>query len=80
MQAGVAEADAVILRMPLQTLADGDTDAQVILQAWNAVKHLSRSPKCGGLDLDSSLQMLLLCLGLIMMTAKAPAAALTIHD
>lgn len=30
-QAGVAEADAVILRMPLQALADNDADAQVTL-------------------------------------------------
>jgi len=30
VQAGVAEADAVILRMPLHSLADNDADAQVI--------------------------------------------------
>lgn len=29
LQAGVAEADVVILRMPLQSLADNDADAQV---------------------------------------------------
>jgi len=28
LQAGVAEADAVILRMPLHSLADNDADAQ----------------------------------------------------
>ena len=31
LQAGVAEADAVILRMPLESLAANDADAQVIL-------------------------------------------------
>lgn len=30
LQAGVAEADAVILRMPLESLAANDADAQVI--------------------------------------------------
>ncbi len=30
LQAGIAEADAVILRMPLHSLADNDADAQVI--------------------------------------------------
>ena len=29
MQAGVAEADAVIMRMPLESLAEADADAQV---------------------------------------------------
>ena len=36
MQAGVAEADAVILRMPLQSLAAADADAQVAI-----LPHLS---------------------------------------
>lgn len=30
LQAGVAEADAVILRMPLESLTANDADAQVI--------------------------------------------------
>ena len=29
LQAGVAEADVVIMRMPLQSLEDADADAQV---------------------------------------------------
>ena len=35
LQAGVAEADAVILRMPLDSLAAINADAQVIYHATN---------------------------------------------
>ena len=42
LQAGVAEADAVILRMPLHSLADNDADAQVTFPHY--VSFISTGP------------------------------------